>query len=71
VSASGIELVNPGSVGMPFDGDRRAAYAVIDGERMELRRVDYDYERAAAVARERIADVGDDIAERIESASPP
>src|SRR5439155_20664860 len=30
----GIELVNPGSVGMPFDGDTRAAYAVVgeDGE---------------------------------------
>ena len=24
----GIELVNPGSVGMPFDGDHRAAYAL-------------------------------------------
>lgn len=71
LSAGGIELVNPGSVGLPFDGDTRAAYAVIDGERLELRRVEYDYERAAALARERIPDVGDDIAERIESASPP
>jgi predicted phosphodiesterase len=71
VSASGIELVNPGSVGMPFDGDRRAAYAVIDGDELELRRVDYDYEEAAAVARERIAEVGGDIAERLETASPP
>ena len=71
LSAGGIELVNPGSVGLPFDGDTRAAYAVIDGERLELRRVEYDYERAAALARERIAEVGDDIAERIESASPP
>ena len=25
----GIELVNPGSVGMPLDGDRRAAYAIV------------------------------------------
>ncbi|MBI2691350.1 MAG: metallophosphoesterase family protein [Solirubrobacterales bacterium] len=24
-----IEVVNPGSVGMPFDGDRRAAYALL------------------------------------------
>jgi predicted phosphodiesterase len=71
LSAGGIELVNPGSVGLPFDGDTRAAYAVIDGERLELRRVEYDYERAAALARERIPEVGDDIAERIESASPP
>ena len=26
----GIEIVNPGSVGMPWDGDHRAAYAVIE-----------------------------------------
>jgi putative phosphoesterase len=38
-----VRLVNPGSVGLPFDGDRRAAYAVVrdDGE-IELRRVEYD-----------------------------
>ena len=37
-------LVNPGSVGMPFDGDHRAAYALRHGEReLELRRVDYDW----------------------------
>ena len=46
---NGTELLNPGSVGMPLDGDVRAAYAVRrdDGE-FELRRVDYDVERAAA-----------------------
>jgi predicted phosphodiesterase len=71
VAASGTELVNPGSVGLPFDGDRRAAYALIDGERVELRRAEYDYERAAAAARERIHTVGDDIARRIEAALPP
>jgi diadenosine tetraphosphatase ApaH/serine/threonine PP2A family protein phosphatase len=40
-----IEVVNPGSVGLPFDGDRRAAYALLapDGS-FELRRVDYDFE---------------------------
>ena len=27
-SASGVELVNPGSVGLPWDGDRRAAWAL-------------------------------------------
>ena len=36
VSAAGIELVNPGSVGLPWDGDQRAAYALIDDERVEL-----------------------------------
>jgi predicted phosphodiesterase len=46
---SGVELVNPGSVGMPFDGDPRAAYALLDDDdRIELRRVAYDYEASGA-----------------------
>jgi predicted phosphodiesterase len=46
---NGTVLLNPGSVGMPLDGDARAAYALRrdDGE-FELRRVEYDVERAAA-----------------------
>jgi predicted phosphodiesterase len=41
-------LINPGSAGMPLDGDVRAAYALRrdDGE-FEFRRVEYDVERAA------------------------
>ena len=47
--ANGIELVNPGSVGMPLDGDTRAAYALLhhDG-RVEHRRVEYDAAASAA-----------------------
>ena len=47
-------LINAGSVGLPRDGDRRAAYAVYDTARGEvcIRRVEYDHERAAALARE-------------------
>jgi len=49
----GIELVNPGSVGMPLDGDHRAAYALIDEEgALDLRRVAYDHEAAAAALAE-------------------
>jgi diadenosine tetraphosphatase ApaH/serine/threonine PP2A family protein phosphatase len=46
---NGTTLLNPGSVGMPLDGDVRAAYAIRrdDGE-FDLRRVEYDVERAAA-----------------------
>jgi predicted phosphodiesterase len=37
------ELVNPGSVGMPLDGDTRAAWAVRrDGGELEFRRTPYD-----------------------------
>ena len=38
-------LVNSGSVGMPYDGDRRASYALIDDGVVSIRRVDYDVER--------------------------
>jgi diadenosine tetraphosphatase ApaH/serine/threonine PP2A family protein phosphatase len=48
----GIELVNPGSVGMPFDGDPRAAYALEhDDGRIEHRRVAYDHAASAAAVR--------------------
>ena len=44
----GTYLVNPGSVGMPLDGDVSAAYALWHGGRsFELRRVAYDNEKAA------------------------
>ena len=45
---NGATLINPGSAGMPLDGDVRAAYALRrdDGE-FEFRRVEYDVERVA------------------------
>ena len=48
-SEGGVELVNPGSVGMPLDGDPRASYALLheDGE-LEHRRVAYDHAASAA-----------------------
>ena len=50
----GIELVNPGSVGMPFDADPRAAYAIAhDDRRVEHRRIPYDHEASATAVRER------------------
>jgi diadenosine tetraphosphatase ApaH/serine/threonine PP2A family protein phosphatase len=53
----GIELINPGSVGLPFDGDPRAAYALVhDDGRIERRRVAYDHEASAARVREAFAD---------------
>jgi putative phosphoesterase len=55
--SSGIELLNPGSVGMPWDGDHRAAYAVIDDGRVECRRVEYDWEASVAAVRERVGEL--------------
>jgi predicted phosphodiesterase len=47
VVSDGVELVNPGSVGFPFDGDQRAAYAVVqDDGSVAHRRVHYDVESA-------------------------
>lgn len=36
---------NPGSVGMPRDGDNRAAFATFDGSKFKLHRVAYDFEK--------------------------
>jgi predicted phosphodiesterase len=37
-------IVNVGSVGQPRDGDPRACYVVLDGRRIEFRRIEYPYE---------------------------
>jgi putative phosphoesterase len=37
-----MQVVNPGSVGQPRDGDPRCAYAVIENGQVSLRRVAYD-----------------------------
>ncbi|MFP5361430.1 MAG: metallophosphoesterase family protein [Thermoleophilia bacterium] len=53
----GIELVNPGSVGMPLDGDHRAAYALLhDDGSVEHRRVAYDHGAVAVALRDRYGD---------------
>ena len=44
-------LINPGSVGMPLDGDPRAGWALYEDGQLELRRTEYDVERAAAQMR--------------------
>jgi diadenosine tetraphosphatase ApaH/serine/threonine PP2A family protein phosphatase len=60
----GTDLVNPGSVGMPLDGDVRAAWATWDGD-FEFRRSEYDVERAAAAYRSLGGEFGDFAANRI------
>ena len=69
-AAGGVELVNPGSVGMPWDGDHRAAYAVVDGDgAIAHRRVAYDHAASAAAVRRRLGAAGEVPARRIERAS--
>ena len=48
LSVGGVVVVNPGSVGQPRDGDPRAAYAIIDGDKIELKRVAYPIEETLA-----------------------
>ena len=68
-SPEGPELANPGSVGIPLDGDRRAAYALLDaGGEVALRRVEYDWRASAAAIRERLGAAGEVAARRIEKA---
>jgi len=70
LGSKGAELVNPGSVGMPFDGDRRAAWALLrDDGTVEHRRVSYDHVAAAAAVRQRLGEAGEAPARRIERAS--
>jgi diadenosine tetraphosphatase ApaH/serine/threonine PP2A family protein phosphatase len=53
----GVALVNPGSVGMPLDGDTRAAYGLRhEDDEIELRRVGYDHAASAAAARRNFGD---------------
>ncbi len=69
--ATGIALVNPGSVGMPFDGNPRASWAILrDDGTVEHRRTRYDHASSARRIREvaRGAPWGEVVAKRIERA---
>ena len=64
------DLLNPGSAGMPLDGDTRAAWGLrrADGE-LELRRTPYDVR--AAVERMREYDWGERVAQRLLTGRDP
>jgi len=56
-------------VGMPFDGDPRAAYALLgDDGRIEHRRVEYDHAASAARVRALGEEWSEVVARRIERA---
>ncbi|MEP6908889.1 MAG: metallophosphoesterase family protein [Actinomycetota bacterium] len=65
---NGTDLVNPGSAGMPLDGDVRVAWATWDGD-FEFRRTEYDMARAAAGYRSMGGEFGEMVARRIERGS--
>ena len=47
--AEGVVVLNPGSVGQPRDGDPRAGYAVIEDNKIELKRIDYPIDESIAL----------------------
>ncbi len=58
VSAGRTMVVNPGSVGMPFDGNPRASYAILDTQtrRVQFGRAKYDIEVTVSKLHELIGD---------------
>src|ERR1700733_3073757 len=44
-SITNMTIVNTGSVSLSYDGDRRAAYLLLDGFQPTIRRVEYDVDR--------------------------
>ena len=45
-SVDGVRLLNPGSVGLPYQGERGAAFWALLGPDVELRRTEYDFDAA-------------------------
>jgi predicted phosphodiesterase len=67
---NGTVLLNPGSVGMPLDGDVRAGWAVrLDNGSFEFRRTEYDVERAVAAWRALPGQFAQFAADRVERGS--
>ena len=59
----GRTFVNPGSVGLPLDGDPHASYAVFHEGKIKLRRAKYDVEKTIKKLRQSTLPV--DAAERL------
>jgi diadenosine tetraphosphatase ApaH/serine/threonine PP2A family protein phosphatase len=57
-------LMNVGSVGQPRDGDWRACYALLDGDTVRFRRVEYDIEATIRKIRD-IDDLDDLLGDRL------
>jgi len=68
-------FVNPGSVGLPFDGDQRASYALVTfaggAAHVDIRRVAYDMAATIAALQSSSNPYRDFTIERLRRASPP
>ncbi len=63
-----IELVNPGSVGLPFDGDPRAAWAMLEDGSVTFRRTEYDVRATIAAVNAKALPRGDWIGQTLRTA---
>jgi len=62
--SSGLRVVNPGSIGLPYEGRRGAFWALL-GPGVELRSTEYDVEAAVAAVEALGAPVSPELAERL------
>jgi predicted phosphodiesterase len=69
-SVSGMVVANTGSVSLSYDGDRRAAYLLLDDSKPEIRRVEYDVDREIKAVFACRLPHADWVAKMLESASP-
>lgn len=53
----GMQVLNPGSVGQPRDGDPRASFAIVENGKVSFHRVEYNIEAAIRQMRETGIDV--------------
>lgn len=51
LEVDGKTIINPGSVGLPRDGDPRLSYAMLDHGELEMKRLEYPIEDALKVVR--------------------
>lgn len=65
-----LTVANSGSVGLPYDGDRRAGYLLIDGFQVQIRRVEYDLAKELQALRNSGIPYSDWIARTLESGLP-
>jgi len=66
----GMTVINTGSVSLSYDGDRRAAYLLLDETTPSIRRVEYDVDRELKALASCGLPHADWIARMLESAAP-
>ncbi len=69
-SLPAMTIVNTGSAGLPYDGDPRASYLLVDDGQPEIRRVEYDVDKELKLLAESGLPHAKWVARMLRSASP-